>query len=242
MKLLVSVGLVFLALVSACRAQNASTGDELNAKIKSLTDDELIDCLKEKPTYCPLVGLYLYRPSIMLELAARHHPDVLIVAYHKAVPEDRSMLLETLGEIDDPRVLAYMRSIAFENLPLGPDTEGDLLSLDYLAQRCDRRALARLNRRINFDKNIPRRCTYEWANALKAFGRCQYFAAAPNLVRCLNDPCINFVLGPAAKSLFELFPGCTQPLQSHSTEDPEHCYKRLIQKRADTKPGASIPH
>lgn len=224
MKLLAAASIIFLALVPTCPTQDSPTGDQLDAKIKPLTDQQLIGCLREKPKSCPLEGLYLDRAWIKGELGDRHHPDSLIAAYRDATAEDRPDLVEALWEIHDPKVLEFMRSIAFENLPEGQDNYEVFFPLDYLAQHCDERALARLNRRVNFDKSFPMGCIY-FAPTVEAFGRCNYRAAAPNLVLALHAACLN-ITGAAEGGLHKFFAGACQ--REKSIDNETRCYQRLL--------------
>jgi hypothetical protein len=168
-----------------------------------------------------------YRDPIWIaaELGRSKHPDLLIAAYAKADKTQRQYLAEALWHIDDPKVVTFMRSIAFENLPEGQDNDDVFFPLDYLARRCDQRALARLNRRVNFDKSFPTGCMY-FAPTVAAFGRCNYRAAAPNLVLALNAACVN-IIDAAEHGLHKFFPHACK--QSHSIEEQERCYTKLLQ-------------
>jgi len=225
---------VFL-LATQCLAQGP--GEE-RSKVKLLTDQQLIDCLKG-PKSCALDTRYYEVNNIKWELADRKHPDLIIAAYNKADDIDRYLLVKTLWYIDNPLVEGFMRSIAFSHLGEGADDSPSFFALDYLAQYCDLRALARLNRDVNFKTYMG--CTVRtddlasvWADTLEAFGRCNYVPAAQNLVRSLNPSCLN---GPAEKDLRQIFPGyCSNP---SSTKDEQLCYERLFQpdaKRTITSP------
>jgi hypothetical protein len=212
-----------LFLVSCCSAQSTPpTYDEIEAKIHPLTDEQLIDCLKLEPKSCPLD----YRDSGMItgELGDRKHADLLIAAYPKADEDDRYYLVEALWQIDDPKVVTFMRSIAFEHLGRGMDDSDTFYPLDYLAQHCDQRALARLNRHVNFKHYTPMACLY-WSGTVRSFGRCDYRAAAPNLVRSLDAVCLN-ITGAAEEGLQKFFLGACQRM--HSIEEEQRCYKGLL--------------
>jgi hypothetical protein len=174
MKSIVATCIAVLVFLSPCLAQSAPTYDEVQAKIHPLTDEQLIDCLKLESTTCPLNDRDF--PMIEGELGDRKHPDLLIAAYEKANEDDRYFLVQALYQIDDPKVLTFMRSIAFEHLGRGMDDSGTFFPLDYLAQRCDQRALDRLNRHVNFKRYTPMACLY-WAGTVRSFGRCNYRAA-----------------------------------------------------------------
>jgi hypothetical protein len=223
MKSAVAICLSVLVSVSVSLAQSAPpTYDEIEAKIHPLTDQQLVECLKTEPKSCILD----YRDFDMIigELGDRNNPDLLITAYKKATEDDRYYLVKALYQIDDPEVLTFMRSIAFEHLSRGMDDSGSFFPLDYLAQRCDQPALARLNRHVNFKRYTPMACTY-WAGTVRSFGTCNYRAAAANLVRSLDAACLN-ITGAAEEGLHKFFPGaCLNP---DSIQEEQHCYKNLL--------------
>ncbi len=225
MKLLVAVGLAFFVLVCAAQDSQPPTSDELLGKMRPLTRQQLIACLKEKPTSCPLKDPYRDPVWIAAELGRRKHPDSLITAYDKADKTQRQYLAEALWHIDDPKVVTFMRSIAFDHLTPGPDSDEVFFPLDYLAQRCDQQALARLNRRVNFDESYPVSCML-WAPAVESFARCNYRPAAPNLVLSLHTACVN-ITDAAEHGLHKFFPHACK--QAHSIEEQEHCYTNLLQ-------------
>lgn len=230
MKLFVSLAAV-LSLTFACCAQaNPPTYDQIKAKLEPLTDHQLIDCLKLDSKNCPLD----YRDIGMIEgeLGDRKHPDLLIAAYEKSDDDDhRYHLVRALYQIDDPKVLTFMRSIAFEHLGRGMDNSDSFFPLDNLAGHCDERALARLNRHANFKREYPMNCMY-WAGTLRSFGRCNYRAAAPNLVRSLDAVCLN-ITGEAEQALEKFFPGACQNMKS--IEEEQRCYKKLLKGQPHSK-------
>ena len=223
MKSLAPVVAAVLVLVSACTAQKAATYEEIKALLQPLTDGQLIDCLKEKPTNCPLAVSYRDMTVIDDELADRKHPDLLIAACRKGDPHQRHHLLLSLRQIDDPEVVTFMQSMAFADL-LDQETDEAFIALDYLAQRCDPRVLARLNRRVPLGPRAAIECA-SWAPIVRAFGRCSYRAAAPNLVRALRAPCQN-INNAAEESLQSLFPGACS--QTKSIDEEAGCYEKQL--------------
>jgi len=222
MKLLVAICFALLVSVPVCPQSTPPTYDETQAQIHPLTDEQLIDCLKLDSTTCPLK----YRDLDMIEgeLGDRKHPDLLIAAYEKADDDHRYHLVRALYQIDDPKVLTFMRFIAFEHLGRGMDNSETFFPLDYLADHCDERALARLNRHVNFRHEAPMGCLY-WAGTERSFSRCNYRSAAPNLVRSLDAVCLN-ITGEAEEGLRKFFPGACQHLPSIEAE--QRCYKKLL--------------
>jgi hypothetical protein len=231
MKCLVPFAVVLLA--SLCPAQDPRAYREEGAKVKLLTDQQLIDCLRS-PKSCPLdFGSYNVN-DIKLVLADRKHPDLIIAAYNKADKMDRLALVETLWYIDDPLVEAFMRSIAFEHPRDEVDDGSSVFALEYLAQSCDLDALARLNRDV-YKKYEVMGCSYldpvqpAWADTVTAFGRCNYVPAAQTLVRALDSKCLS--ADKAQQSLKQIFPGyCSNPA---SIEEKQQCYEKLLHPDPD---------
>jgi hypothetical protein len=222
MKLLFVVILAQFALVSPSPAQTVPDYDDL---LKQMSDRQLIECLRDKPTTCPIPDQDRDLGWIAGTLGQRKHPGALISAYTTADTYQRYYLVRALSMINKPKVTDFMRSIAFENLPEGQDNDDVFFPLDYLARHCDQRALARLNRRVNFDKSFPMGCIY-FAPTVAAFGRCNYRAAAPNLVLALDAACLNIV-GAADEGLRKFFPGACKHMKS--PEEEQRCYNNLIE-------------
>jgi len=223
-----------MSLTSLCLAQDARHEWDERAKVKLLTDQQLIDCLKG-PESCPVDTHYYFVNDIKWALADRKHPDLIITAYKKADDADRSLLVQTLWYIDDPLVETFMRSIAFEHPHEGIDDGSSVFALDYLAHSCDLKALARLNRDV-FKKYAVIGCSYldgpvedAWADAVEAFGRCNYVPAAQNLVRSLDSSCLRS--DKAEQSLKQIFPG--HCVNGRSPEEKQQCYESLL--HADPK-------
>lgn len=221
MKLLFAVILALLVLASPSPAQTVPDYDDV---LKRMSDQQLIECLRDKPTNCPIPDQDRDLQWIAGTLGQRKHPGPLISAYTTADQYQRYYLGRALSMINKPKVTEFMRSIAFENLPEGQDDDDVFFPLDYLARHCDQHALARLNRRVNFDKSFPMGCIY-FAPTVAAFGRCNYRAAAPNLVLALNAACLN-ITGAAQEGLQKFFPGSC--VHEKSIEDEARCYKKLL--------------
>ncbi len=223
MKLIFVVSFALLAFVLPSSAQAAPDGPE------KLTDQQLVECLRDKPTNCPIPDQERDLDWIAGTLGQRKRPDLLISTYRNADQYQRYYLVRALWMINRPKVTEFMRSIAFENLPEGQDNGDVFFPLDYLARHCDQRALARLNRRVNFDKSFPMGCIY-FAPTVAAFGRCNYRAAAPDLVLALNAACVN-IIDAAEEGLHKFFPHACK--QAHSIEEQQGCYAKLIQDDSD---------
>ncbi len=232
MKWIFSAALVLLALVTLALGQNTPGSDE---HLQQMTDKQLIDCLRNKPTTCPIPVQDRDLQWIAGTLGERKHPDALIAEYRTADQDERYYLVRALSMINKPRVSEFMRSIAFENLPDGQDNEDVFFPLDYLARHCDQRALARLNRRVNFDKSFPMGCIY-FAPTVEAFSRCNYRAAAPNLVRALDAACLN-ITDAALDGLHKFFPHTCK--QAHSIQELQRCYGALVNDGSNELPSSS---
>jgi len=228
MKSLFAVILSLLVLVSPSPAQTVPDYDDV---LKRMSDQQLIECLRDKPATCPIPDQDRDLAWIAGTLGQRRHPDPLISAYMTADQYQRYYLVRALSMINKPKVTEFMRSIAFENLPEGQDNDDVFFPLDYLARHCDQRALARLNRPVNFDKSFPMGCIY-FAPTVAAFGRCNYRAAAPNLVLALNAACVN-IIDAAEKGLQKFFPHACK--QAHSIEELQRCYERLLEDHPNPK-------
>jgi|SRR5580704_5140263 hypothetical protein len=226
MKLLLALFLTPFLLTSPSRAQTIPNHDDA---LKHMTDQQLVECLRDKPSNCPIPDQDRVLDWIAGTLGQRKHPDLLISAYSSADQRQRYYLVRALSMINKPKVTEFMRSIAFENLPEGQDNDDVFFPLDYLARHCDQRALARLNRRVNFDKSFPMGCIY-FAPTVESFAHCNYRAAAPNLVLALNAACVN-IIDAAEDGLHKFFPHACK--QAHSIDEQQSCYTKLLQDGAD---------
>jgi hypothetical protein len=236
MKFLAALALACLSALCAAQSAQFVPYEEIQAKAHLLTDQQLIDCLKG-PKTCPFDSRYHNVDVIKRELAGRKHPDLIITSYKKADDVDRYLLVQTLWLIDDPVVETFMRSIAVKHARDGIDDGSDVFALDYLAQRCDLNALARLDRDV-YKKYAVMGCPYlnysvqpAWADTVEAFGRCNYVPAAQDLVRSLDSQCLS--ADRAEQSLKQIFPGYCSDLRS--VEEKQQCYEKLLPPDPKTK-------
>ncbi|HTS37806.1 MAG TPA: hypothetical protein VMH04_19180 [Candidatus Solibacter sp.] len=227
MKWLVLFAVVLLSSLSLAQATRPYS--EEHSKAKLLTDQQLIDCLRS-PKGCAVDSRDYYPGEIRRVLADRKHPDLIIAAYKKADEMDRFALVETLWHIHDPLVETFMRSIAFGYPGNGIDDGSSVFALDYLTERCDLNALARLNSDV-YKKYAVMGCSYlndsvqpAWADAVEAFGRCNYAPAAQNLARSLDSQCLS--ANKAEQALTRIFPGYCQNYRS--VDEQQQCYEKLL--------------
>ena len=132
------------------------------------------------------------------ELAHRRPTDFLMASYWKtANPQQRYGIILALHEIDSPQVARFMRmAIARKAIP---DTDGLYCANDYLASRCDSRAL-----RFLIGNGQLEACP-EWARTVSYFGKCLFRPAAQFLLKSLDSQCLD-IGNAAADSLTRLFP------------------------------------
>jgi len=120
-----------------------------------------------------------------------------------------------------------MRRIAFIGLkPHEPDSDPQWYPLQYLAQTCDQRALARLSRQENIKESYPIGCMW-WQDTVKAFGDCNYRPATPYLIEALSTACIN-IDDNAAEALKRFFPGVCE--EKKWPEAMQECYREVARK------------
>jgi hypothetical protein len=240
MKSLSAVTVAFLTIVLSCAAQAPTpTADAVAAKIKALSDQQLVDCLKTKAANLNLFAAINPNTShdcllpegdrdvtiIEGELGNRKHPDLLIAAYEETYDGDqRQNLVSALYQIDDPKVVAFMGSVAFEF----PPPAGAFFALEYLAERCHEPALEHFNLWLPVGPEAAMLCV-GWKPIAETFGRCDYRAAAPKLVRALLAPCSS-LNDAAEKDLQGFFPGACK--QAYSKAEEANCFQKLVQNDA----------
>ena len=232
-----------LVLSCACALAQSVPSDEIEAKVHDLSNRDLVRCAEDCRS-CPLPDGYCDSNAITSELADRQNVNFLIQAYRQH-PRARSVLVVALWRIeDDPKVEEFMRQIAFRGLkPNEPDYAPHFFPLDYLARRCELKALARLNRKVNFEPSYPVGCIL-WAPAVETFSKCNYRAAAPNLVRALHAACLN-ITDAALNGLEKFYPGACPMNSTHDIETGEmdRCYSHIIAHPGRTSEhGPTTPH
>jgi hypothetical protein len=153
--------------------------------------------------------------------------DLLIEAYKRADKDQKPVIVIALYSLRDPRVRVFMRAIAFNGLkPHEPDYDPHWYPLQYLAQACDQRALARLSRPENIQEAYPIGCM-RWQDTVKAFGDCNYRPATPYLIEALSTACIN-IDDNAEKALKKFFPGVCE--DKKWPEAMQQCYTEVARK------------
>lgn len=163
------------------------------------------------------------------ELAARSDVNFMIGAYSRADAAQRAVLVKALFQISSPRVLAFMRKIAFVGLKPGqPDYDPQYFPLQYLAKRCNKRALGRLSRYANIKDAYPVGCIL-WQDTVKEFGTCSYRPSIPYLIEALTTACVN-IDDNAFEGLRKLLPGvCTGEFKT--PEAAQECYAKAAQRQ-----------
>ncbi|MGD1157661.1 MAG: hypothetical protein ABSA41_17810 [Terriglobia bacterium] len=150
-------------------AMGCFAGQLLSQEHKSLrvmSQRQLIDGLKVDSN-CKGVTDW----DIPNELVRRGDVNGLIEAYRSGDGGVRSGVLRALSQIREPRVDRFMHEIAFKDLGDGPDHDPQYWPLEYLAEECNVRALARLDRDVNFVGSYPV-ASIVWARTIKYFRIC----------------------------------------------------------------------
>jgi len=161
------------------------------------------------------------------ELAGRKDTTFLIQSFDNANTDQRIILIKALVQIDNPRVEVFMRRIAFSDLkPEEADGEPAYFPLQYLAKRCDKKALARLSRYANIEQAYPVGCIL-WQDTVDEFGTCEYRPAIPYLIEALTTACLN-INDNALKGLQKFFPNACRSASSY--EKAQQCYRNVAQK------------
>lgn len=214
---LFSTILICLA-VTGCRTSVPS--DDI-AEIKAAKSSTLIAWLNEKqlPEDESLTNLSdTFFPAICNELVARHQVNFLLSELNASNTPYASewLVSEVLCQIDDRRIYNTFA------LRLGDkeDRESYYTAL-YLAQRGNVPALATLNRHY-FQYPVA---SFEWAEAVDAFGKYRFMPAASNIVGSLDAASFNLV-GSASIALQKMFPDSPKKFIGPS-EAEEYYTKRL---------------
>ncbi len=209
---LVSAGIALSPVVGAQQSEDSLRGKSAQ---------QILNCAKNKA--CNSQYDYF---SLADALSKPRNVPFLIHLYPKADAYEKQIIVLALYPLKGPRVLAFMRGIAFENLkPNQPDYAPGYYPLQYLAKRCDGRALARLSRSANIEKGYPIACM-QWQYTVKTFGNCEYRPAIPYLIEALDTACLN-IDDNAFEALKKLLPGAGACEEKKSLEATQKCYRQF---------------
>jgi hypothetical protein len=225
LKTILPAALFIVVLVGRSLSAQQIQATNANAdypEARSLSSRKILDCFKKSNVSNCRISEF----DAAEVLAKRGRTQFLIAAYEKGDVSQRGILAIALSKIKKPEVLAFVQKIAFENLTNAPDGEPRWYLLEYLAERCDQEALARLNREQNWKDSYPIGCMW-WTGTVRQFGKCQYRAAIPHLIQYTNTvACLN-ISDAAVKSLSDLFPGKCK--HSKTYNECHDCYQRLYE-------------
>jgi hypothetical protein len=170
------------------------------------------------------------RRKAALDLATLDRFQFLLNRYNDADEALREFIVEgiygsTHGRANEA-VIKFMSGIAFHTDAKGQFSDTTWFALQFLAERCDERALDTLNKGRGAPEQSYRyevQCV-DWASTLKAFGKCRYFKARKTLLNSLNSSCLD-VLNSAGDSLGVLYPGQCTNVKAFS--QATSCYTKL---------------
>jgi hypothetical protein len=167
--------------------------------------------------------------AVSNELARRRPTRLLIVSYRTSTNSlEKSGILLALYQINSTEVARFMRT-AIDSKTL---VDEDLYyANDYLAQRCDDRALRFLSG-SGTNRYFQLAACPEWSRTVSYFGRCHFRPAATFLVNSLESQCLD-IGNAAANSLAALFPDAPKKFANRKALT-EYFSKRA----ADEAPGA----
>jgi hypothetical protein len=144
-------------------------------------------------------------------LAQHQDFQFLIGRYSKASSEVKEYIVQSVygshKGIDNRAVIDFMSRLAFTPGAFDRFSEERWYALQFLAERCNPRALRLLEAGAgNAKKPYAYQVTCnEWANSLSAFGSCRYTNAKESLVSSLGSSCLDVSIA-AEKSLEKLYP------------------------------------
>jgi hypothetical protein len=191
---------------------------------------------KPKPTgvgelkSCLLQRSCTYQRKAALDLATLDQFQFLLKRYNDADEVTRGFIVEgiygsTRGRNNDS-VVKFMSSIAFHTDAKSQFSDTVWFALQFLAERCDERALNALNKGGGTPEqsyHYEVQCV-DWATTLNVFGKCRYFKARKTLLNSLNSSCLD-VMNSAQKSLHVLYPG--QCMNLKTFDQATGCYEKL---------------
>jgi hypothetical protein len=205
-----------LAFVSWSLGQDSQT----NSKPKSTADLEI--CLSEPSCADARIAAH--------DLASKERFPFLLRRYKSADEATRAYIVEGIYGSDRGRnndaVVEFMSGIAFYTTPQNQFDQTTWYALQFLAERCDERALERLNAGGNTPQKAYRyevSCAF-WALTLKTFGKCRYVRARETLLNSNNSSCLD-IMNAAGDSLHALYPG--QCMDVKTFDQASSCYTKL---------------
>jgi len=213
--------IVFLVAFSLSGMSCASS-QESQPKAKPTSKQELKTCLLQRSC--------TYQRKAALDLATLDEFQFLVNRYDDADEVTRSYIVEgiygsTHGRQNES-VIKFMSGIAFHADAKSQFSDTVWFALQFLAERCDERALNALNiggGAIQQSYRYEVQCV-DWATTLSAFGKCRYFKARKTLLNSLNSSCLD-VMNSARDSLDVLYPGqCTNV---KTFDQATRCYEKV---------------
>jgi hypothetical protein len=193
-----------------------------SATVRPKTVGQLKKCLSDPS--CPDVRNAAY------DLAKREEFAFLLRQYKVASRVTRSYIVEGIygsnrGR-DSAAVVEFMSDLGFRKGRANQFDETIWYALQFLAERCDERALALLKAgggTVGESYRYEVACV-DWAKTLKAFGDCTYFKAKRTLLTSLDSSCLD-VMAAAGASLHLLYPG--RCMQVRTMSQATNCYNKL---------------
>ena len=184
-----------ILLVAATRAQSTANNQSRS---------ELRRCLQSLSCSSDLDSAY--------QLARVGDFTYLLKVYASSSLMRRGTIIQGIYASDsgraNPQVSSVMKKIAFGQNAADSLSDTRWYALQFLAETCDERALAILNRHggsPDASYSFQVSCG-DWAKSLHAFGVCKYKQSRKVLINSLNSSCLD-VLQSAGDSLGILFPG-----------------------------------
>jgi len=201
---------------------SSTSRQESEPKSKPTTTKELKTCLLQSSCN--------YQREAALDLATLDQFQFLLKRYKDADEVTRGVIVEgiygsTRGR-NNESVIKFMSGIAFHTDAKTQFSDTVWFALQFLAERCDERALNALNKGGGGPEQSYRyevQCV-DWATTLNAFGKCRYFKARKTLLNSLNSSCLD-VMNSAENSLHVLYPG--QCMNLKAFDEAAGCYQKL---------------
>jgi hypothetical protein len=162
----------------------------------------------------------------------------LIKAYRTAKPGTQEYILGAIyisgyGR-NDERLVQLMTTVAFDSARLPRFSASRWYALEFLAEKCDPRALEELiaggaTKKATYKYQVG--CT-DWAKTLELFGQCHSYTAKQVLLDSIDTSCLD-VGNSALHSIEELYPkSCTT---AHNYREALQCTNKYEADRSGLK-------